>query len=76
MKKRIITIIAIIFAAGVMAEAQQTPPTVNQGPVSTTHNKQVQGTNQGPVGTATALLVTLGAGAVAYKVRKNKRQEN
>lgn len=29
----------------------------------------------GPVGTATALLVTLGAGAVAYKVRKGKKVE-
>ena len=31
--------------------------------------------NHGPVGTATALLVTLGAGTVAYKVRKNKKEK-
>ncbi len=29
--------------------------------------------NQGPVGTATALLLTLGAGAVGYKIRKNRK---
>lgn len=29
--------------------------------------------NQGHVGTATALLLTLGAGAVGYKIRKNKK---
>lgn len=31
------------------------------------------GQNQGPVGTATALLLTLGAGAVGYKIRKNRK---
>ncbi len=28
---------------------------------------------QGPVGTATALLLTLGAGAVGYKIKKNRK---
>ena len=32
--------------------------------------------SQGPVGTATALLISLGAGAVAYKVRKNRKEDS
>lgn len=30
---------------------------------------------EGPVGTATALLLSLGAGTLAYKVRKNRKQD-
>lgn len=72
--KKIIALIAIVVSTGTFVMAQ--PPKPNTGNVTTTDQKTVENTNQGPVGTATALLVTLGAGAVAYKVRKNKRQEN
>lgn len=32
--------------------------------------------NNTPVGTATALLVTLGIGYTAYKIKKNTKQQN
>ncbi|MBQ6753819.1 MAG: hypothetical protein IJR03_01285 [Bacteroidales bacterium] len=77
MKKRIITILLVVFAIAFVAEAQlPKPPT---GTKQTTDNKTAtvrDSAVQGPVGTATALLVTLGAGAVAYKVRKNKKEED
>ncbi len=72
--KKIIALIAIVVSTGTFVMAQ--PPKPAAGNVTTTDQKTVENTNQGPVGTATALLVTLGAGAVAYKVRKNKKQEN
>ena len=72
--KKIIALIVIVVTTGLVVKAQ--PPKPAAGNVTTTDKKTVNDTNQGPVGTATALLVTLGAGAVAYKVRKNKRQEN
>ena len=76
MKKRIITILLVVFAISFVAEAQVTkPPTGSnndtQGRTATVQDSAVQG----PVGTATALLVTLGAGAVAYRVRRGKKVE-
>ena len=77
MKKIIITILLVVFAISFVAEAQvPKPPTgtkqTTDGKTATVQSDAVQG----PVGTATALLVTLGAGAVAYKVRKNKKEED
>ena len=77
MKKLIISIIAMFFC-GVVAFAQpETPPMPN--PNNEDNATDIYGNsrqvNHGPVGTATALLVTLGAGAVAYKVRKGKKVE-
>ncbi len=71
--KKIVAIIAIVFVA-FMVEAQVTPPKPTSGPVTTTDAKTVRNTN-GPIGTATALLLSLGAGAVAYRVRKNRRRD-
>ena len=76
MKKRIITILLVVFAIAFVAEAQvPKPPTGTnndtQGRTTTVRDEAVQG----PVGTATALLVTLGAGAVAYRIRKGKKVE-
>ena len=76
MKKRIITILLVVFAISFVAEAQvPKPPTgtkqTTDGKTATVRDSAVQG----PVGTATALLVTLGAGAVAYRIRKGKKVE-
>ena len=76
MKKRIITILLVVFAIAFVAEAQlPKPPTgtnrTTDGKTATVRDSAVQG----PVGTATALLVTLGAGAVAYRIRKGKKVE-
>ena len=78
MKKLIISIIAMFFC-GVAAFAQlNTPPMPN--PNNEDNATDIYGNsrqvNHGPVGTATALLVTLGAGAVAYRIRKNKKEED
>lgn len=75
--KKIITIIAIAFISG-LAMAQSQLPHPNTGTSKTTDGKTANvrsGAVQGPVGTATALLVTLGAGAVAYRIRKGKKVE-
>lgn len=75
--KKIITIIAIAFISG-LAMAQSTVPQPPTGTSQTTDGKTANvrsGAVQGPVGTATALLVTLGAGAVAYRIRKGKKVE-
>ena len=76
MRKRIITILLVVFAISFVAEAQISKP-----PTGTNNDTQGRTANvrseavQGPVGTATALLVTLGAGAVAYRIRKGKKVE-
>ena len=72
--KKIITIIAIAFISG-LAMAQSTVPQPPTGTSQTTDGNVRSGAVQGPVGTATALLVTLGAGAVAYRIRKGKKVE-
>ena len=80
MKKQIITITTILFI-GMSAFAQ--PPKVNDQAQTgtdldghTTNITNPMNSSSGPVGTATALLVSLGAGAVAYKIRNNKKREN
>ena len=77
--KKIITIIAIAFISGLAMAQSPSLPQPNTGSNNTTDGKTANVRSeavQGPVGTATALLVTLGAGAVAYKVRKNKKEED
>ncbi|MBQ4420624.1 MAG: hypothetical protein II878_03655 [Bacteroidales bacterium] len=72
--KKIITLVAILFATSLIVRADGTP-TPNQNPSGDYDKPTYDNDHAGPVGTATALLVTLGAGAVAYKVRKNKKEE-
>lgn len=73
--KKIITIIAVVFIAGwAMAQVPKPP----KGSQTTTDNKETTVKDEavkGPIGTATALLLSLGAGTVAYKVRRNKKEE-
>lgn len=74
--KKIIAIIVAVIAVSFVAEAQiPKPPT---GGINDTKRRngvvRSEAVNSGPIGTATALLLSLGAGAVAYKVNKNKRK--
>lgn len=74
--KKIIAIIVAVIAVSFVAEAQiPKPPT---GEINDTKGRngvvRSEAVNSGPIGTATALLLCLGAGAVAYKVNKNKRK--
>lgn len=74
--KKIIAIIVAVIAVSFVAEAQiPKPPT---GKINDTKGRngvvRSEAVNSGPIGTATALLLSLGAGAVAYKVNKNKRK--
>ena len=76
--KKIITIIAIAFISGLAMAQSPSLPQPNTGTNNTTDGKTANVRSEavrGPVGTATALLVTLGAGAVAYRVRKGKKVE-
>ncbi len=75
--KKIIAIIAIVFISG-LAMAQSSLPNPSTGSKNTTDGKTADVSSEavrGPVGTATALLLSLGAGAVAYRVRKNRKSE-
>ena len=74
--KKIIAIIVAVITVSFVAEAQiPKPPT---GEINDTKGRngvvRSEAVNSGPIGTATALLLSLGAGAVAYKVNKNKRK--
>ena len=65
--------ILCFMVIGGSTEAQ--PPTPNVRPTS--QNRQQLSINrvQGPIGTATALLLSLAGGCVAYKLRKNTKKE-
>lgn len=72
-------ILVILFATFVtMICFAQEPPVPGENPSSNANAKRDMGMNRasGPVGTATALLLSLGAGTVAYKLRKNKKENN
>lgn len=72
-------ILVILFATfvSIISFAQVAPPTPGENPSSNANAKRDMGMNRasGPVGTATALLLSLGAGTVAYKVRKNRGEQ-
>ena len=81
MKKIFLSLISVILMSSTIAVAQVPTPSDNpsgpqKGPSRPTpdaNNDPIPAT--GPVGTATALLLGLGAGTVAYKVRKGKKVE-
>lgn len=71
--KKIIAIIVAVIAVSFVAEAQiPKPPT---GEINDTKGRngvvRTKAVNSGPIGTATTLLLSLGVGAIAYKVRKS-----
>lgn len=71
--KKIIAIIVAVIAVSFVAEAQiPKPPT---GENNDTKGRggavRTKAVNSGPIGTATTLLLSLGVGAIAYKVRKS-----
>lgn len=74
--KKIIAIIVAVIAVSFVAEAQIPKPPTGEINDTKGRNRVVrsEAVNSGPIGTATALLLSLGAGAVAYKVNKNKRK--
>lgn len=75
--KKIIALLCFIFVANVIFA--QGPPTPGIDPSGDTEHK-FSGNNEEnnvPIGTATALLIGLAGGCVAYKVRRNsQRNEN
>ena len=70
--KRIIMILCFMVIGGSIEAQPPTPSTV-----PTSQNRQQLSINrvQGPIGTATALLLSLAGGCVAYKLRKNTKKE-
>ena len=75
MKKTLI-IAAMFLTVGVLTSKAETPrPPIHAqtDAIKTTNGDVING--EGPIGTATALLLSLGAGTLAYKVRKNRKQE-
>ncbi len=74
--KKVLAILTVIFIS--MVSFAFAPPKPPSNPTSTTDAKQSFGINrseQGPIGTATALLLSMGAGVMAYKIRQNKKKE-
>lgn len=71
--KKIVVMLLIVLATSFIATAQvPKPPTGGnndtKGRGGAVRPKAV---NSGPIGTATTLLLSLGVGAIAYKVRKS-----
>ncbi|MBR1768847.1 MAG: hypothetical protein IJ748_00120 [Bacteroidales bacterium] len=77
MKKRIAAIASIVLLSTSMSFAQGgLPPAPDETPQANTGSHSKKPTSEeGPIGTATALLLSLGAGTLAYKVKKNRSQE-
>lgn len=75
--KKIIAVICLILICGSLEiYAQTTPPTPPAPPTGPGERPTVTPENV-PVGTATALLIGLAGGCIAYKVRRNSlRKEN
>lgn len=67
--KKIVVMLLIVLATSFIATAQvPKPPT---GENNDTKGRRTKAVNSGPIGTATTLLLSLGVGAIAYKVRKS-----
>lgn len=75
-KKIIAVICLILICENLEIHAQTTPPTPPAPPSGPDKPTVTPGGNV-PIGTATALLIGLAGGCVAYKVRRNtQRNEN
>ena len=71
-KKKLLTLGALLLISATMLNAQM-PPAPGDDPenqASQSLNREVE-----PVGTATALLLGLGAGVLGYRLRKNSDKE-
>lgn len=71
--KKIVVMLLIVLATSFIATAQVPKPPTGEnndtkGRVGAVRTNAV---NSGPIGTATTLLLSLGVGAIAYKVRKS-----
>ncbi len=74
--KRIIIVMCLVFVATV-SNAQ--PPTPSPDATTMNSNRQQYSINRveqgdGPIGTATGLLLCLAGGCVAYKLKRNTKQ--
>lgn len=71
--KKIVVMLLIVLATSFIATAQvPKPPTgVNNDTKGRGGVVRAKAVNSGPIGTATTLLLSLGVGAIAYKVRKS-----
>ena len=70
--KRLLTLGALLLVSTVMLNAQPAPP----NPPSGDHDQKSESMNRNPVGTATALLLGMGAGVLGYRLRKNTKANN
>lgn len=71
--KKIVVMLLIVLATSFIATAQvPKPPTgENNDTKGRGGSVRTKAVNSGPIGTATTLLLSLGVGAIAYKVRKS-----
>lgn len=72
--KKIVVMLLIVLATSFIATAQvPKPPTGENNDTKGRRGAVVRtiAVNSGPIGTATTLLLSLGVGAIAYKVRKS-----
>ncbi|MBR1626337.1 MAG: hypothetical protein IJ681_04250 [Bacteroidales bacterium] len=69
--KRLLALGVLLLISFATLKAQ-TPPSPEQNP----NNQAKQSLNRTPVGTATALLLGLGAGVLGYRLRKNTKESN
>lgn len=76
MKKSVsLAVVLALFTFVNTSLAQGSMPPKPNDPTSTEGSHTIHGSDNVPVGTATALLVTLGAGVTAYKLRKSHKEE-
>ncbi|MBR1769957.1 MAG: hypothetical protein IJ748_05815 [Bacteroidales bacterium] len=74
--KRIILVTALILMGATAFAQSSLPKPTNQAKSKSTAglNRTAQ-QSEGPVGTATALLLGLATGTLVYKVKKHKKEE-
>lgn len=73
--KKIVVMLLIVLATSFIATAQVPKPPTGENNDTKGRVRAVrirtEAVNSGPIGTATTLLLSLGVGAIAYKVRKS-----
>lgn len=71
--KKIVVMLLIVLATSFIATAQVPKPPTGENNDTKGRGGAVRtkAVNSGPIGTATTLLLSLGVGAIAYKVRKS-----